>query len=126
MKLSKYRLARWSVLVRERDDMECFMCKRECLKRREIRERLEKANGEHSSTMDFVSGLLGEAHHIRAKYHYPEKAYNLDNGITLCWRCHRQVVHSTYQTFRIYLHPFTMAMTRTVNREFNDENQRRV
>lgn len=122
MKLSKYRLARWSVLVRERDDMECFMCKRECLKRREVRDKI----AECIRAKYHYNGLLGEAHHIRAKYHYPEKAYNLDNGITLCWRCHRQVVHSTYQTFRIYLHPFTMAMTRTVNREFNDENQRRV
>lgn len=44
-----------------------------------------------------------EAHHIRPKAIFPEKAYDLGNGIALCWRCHRHVVHATWgnwATFR--------------------------
>lgn len=132
-KFSGYYLARWSILIRQRDGMICFMCKRQCLKRREVRQLVHKAwvNCEgHTSGVeveeDEIRGLLGEAHHIRAKFHYPGRAYDLDNGVCLCWRCHRRVVHSTYQTFRLYVFMFVMAMRRKYNRLFNEQNQYRV
>jgi 5-methylcytosine-specific restriction endonuclease McrA len=55
------RLHRWSVAVRRRDGR-CLRC---------------------NSKKDL------EAHHIEPKNRYPKKAYLLDNGATLCKRCHR-------------------------------------
>jgi len=34
-----------------------------------------------------------EAHHIIPKSIEPERELDLDNGICLCWRCHRPIVH---------------------------------
>ena len=35
------------------------------------------------------------AHHILAQKHYPDKRYDIDNGITLCEKCHIQI-HQKY------------------------------
>lgn len=40
-----------------------------------------------------VGGHLN-AHHIMMKYEYPEKIYELLNGITLCYNCHQEL-HET-------------------------------
>lgn len=72
MKLSTSRLRWWSYVIRCRDGWACQMCLRP-----------------HAPTLE----RRCEAHHIWPKALYPAKAYNLRNGITLCWRCHRQVVH---------------------------------
>ena len=139
MKLSKYHLARWSVLIRERDEMVCFMCERRCLKRKEIR-TAHSTRKHRTSTQgyflhvpghgwiseDDVNGLLGEAHHIKVKVVHPEFAYDLDNGVTLCWRCHRDVVHSTRLLWKVYRSIFVRAMRRVANRKFNEKNQGRV
>jgi 5-methylcytosine-specific restriction endonuclease McrA len=130
---SRYELYRWSCLVRERDEMVCVMCKRQCLKRAEVRAKL--ATLSMTTGHDFImaeeyDGLLGEAHHIRAKYHHPEKALDLDNGVTLCWRCHREVVHSTGtkgNNHRTFTYPFRMYTLRNASaRAFNEANQIRV
>ena len=139
---TKYELYRWGILIKERDDMVCFCCKRKCLKRREIKKILVdsvwkipemwlrdapqvKHDGEWMTRKE-VKGLAGEAHHIKPKYHHPILALYLWNGITLCWRCHRQVIHSTWDTWEMYVFMFKMAMTRKANKLFNNENQRRV
>lgn len=129
-----YELARWSMRVRQRDNCVCFMCKRQALMRSEVRDlvmiaRLDFAEdpAEEAKTIDILNGLLAEAHHIRAKFHYPKLALRLDNGITLCWRCHRRVVHSTYETFRIYTYPFRVLHTlRGKMKEFNEKYQPRI
>ena len=36
-----------------------------------------------------------ESHHCKPKSQYPEEAYNVNNGITLCKRCHIIVVHGS-------------------------------
>lgn len=134
-----YELARWSMRIKQRDDMECFMCKRTCFKRNEIKKAVNgtaRSSGLFGSTQyrlngkwmteQEAAGLLGEAHHIRAKFHYPKLALDLDNGVTLCWRCHRAVVHSTYETFRIYIYPCRMYALRGERKEFNNKYQPRI
>jgi hypothetical protein len=112
------------------------MCKRTCLKRRQVKALKEAVFDEYmvgkmslsDMTLEakMIDGLLGEAHHVYAKFHYPERAYDLDNGITLCWRCHRQVVHSTYETFRLYLHMFKCYMRRKLTKAFNTKYQSKM
>ncbi len=112
--------------------MTCFMCKRKSLKRKEVRELIEIAKHDFEDdpvelalTIDTLNGLLGEAHHVKPKGNpkYAHLAYDLNNGITLCWRCHRDVVHSTWHTFKIYLHAFVSYMRRKVVKAFNMKYQ---
>lgn len=64
-KAPEYRT--WRTTVLERDNYTCQECRRQCKKR----ER----------------GLV--AHHIKSYAEYPELRYAVDNGRTLCRRCHR-------------------------------------
>ena len=59
-------------MVRIRDYSICYMCEEAADERR-----------------------LMHAHHIRPKAEFPELAYNLDNGVCLCARCHIEVVHTS-------------------------------
>ena len=36
-----------------------------------------------------------EAHHCRPKSMFPELAYDVANGVLLCYRCHRVIVHGS-------------------------------
>lgn len=133
---TKWQLYKWSVLVRQRDEMVCFMCKRDVLKRSQIHtkqeEWLEKhgagecSMGEMMVEFQQLEGLQSQSHHIEPKFHCPERALDLSNGVCLCWRCHRRVVHSTYETYKIYRHAFSMYNRRRVVREYNEENQERL
>lgn len=49
-----------------------------------------------SQVHGFTWWTMVEAHHIWPKALYPTKAYDPDNGITLCRRCHRKVVHHNW------------------------------
>lgn len=61
---SKYK--EWRKLVFERDNYTCKIC------------------GKHGGALN--------AHHILEWAKYPEERLNVDNGITLCQKCHR-IVH---------------------------------
>jgi len=32
-----------------------------------------------------------QAHHIKMKYYFPELIFHVSNGITLCWKCHKEI-----------------------------------
>jgi hypothetical protein len=61
-----YKLGKWSKAVKERDDYICQHC--------------------------YLDGIPGtgeiEAHHIVSKSLFPQYAYDLDNGQSLCRECH--------------------------------------
>lgn len=63
----------WRDLIFERDDYKCVSCGAKSKK-----------------------GLRVElnAHHIKHLSEYPEKAYDVDNGITLCKPCHLNIHHN--------------------------------
>jgi len=64
-KTSKYR--EWRKQVYERDNYTCRIC-------------------------DHKGGKL-EAHHIKPQRLYPELRYDINNGVTLCMRCHKTRVN---------------------------------
>ncbi len=72
-------LRRWRERILLRDDNQCRMC----------------------GKTEFI-----EAHHIFPKAIWPEMALLMDNGIALCFPCHRCVVHgcTTFdlQNFQVY------------------------
>lgn len=65
----KERKDSWSWKVRERDNHKCVLC------------------GEEKGVM--------HAHHLNAKKSFPEQALALDNGVTLCQKCHHDF-HGEY------------------------------
>ena len=85
---NSYELSKWSKAVRARDGYICYMCNREFL----------------------GSGEL-EAHHIMPKSKYPETAYCMWNGITLCDPCHL-IPHKSKLNHKRYA-PMFLAYTLT-------------
>lgn len=69
-KLSSYRLRKWRYRCLDRDGDRCQMCA--------VKPGRRRLN----------------VHHIFPKAIYPELAYEDANGVTLCVRCHRGVVHA--------------------------------
>lgn len=59
----KSAFKKWGKIIKERDKYQCQLCPEN---RKE----------------------LLEAHHIKTKELYPELEFNIDNGITLCLKCH--------------------------------------
>lgn len=60
----------WSKRVRERDRNRCIVC-------------------------NTGKGILN-AHHLNGYADFPEERYILDNGVTLCRRCHQDWFHKIY------------------------------
>lgn len=60
----EYKL--WRLAVYQRDKFACKKCGKKLSKGRKI-----------------------QAHHIRRWSDFPELRYNVNNGITLCWDCHK-------------------------------------
>ena len=68
------------------------------------------------------------AHHIYPKRNpeYSHRVYNLDNGISLCWRCHRELVHSSWGSWHKYVAMFRNRMRNKITKKFNRKNQNKV
>ena len=68
------------------------------------------------------------SHHIYPKGNekYADKVYDLDNGITLCWRCHRKIIHISWDNWSKFVAMFRNRMRNKGIRTFNEENQARI
>ncbi len=110
MELSSYRLTKWSRLVRVRDVGFCVMC----------------------------GGIFSvwrlNAHHIYPKALYPELAYKLWNGVSLCTGCHLGTVHlgNSFKDsrddghWRFFVPSFKRYTGLSAQRHFATANQARV
>lgn len=68
--VDSFELNKWRKEVFKRDCYSCRMC------------------GNKNEKGNFV---YIEAHHIKKKSEYPELIYNINNGITLCRKCHNEI-----------------------------------
>jgi hypothetical protein len=101
MEFNEYHLRRWSLLVRLRDSFTCYVCGKKCKK-------------------------TTQAHHIYPKSLYPEKAFELDNGVTVCRDHHQPVVHAQWTSWRKWTSFFKRWVSRKANVSFNKDNQDKV
>ena len=99
-KINSGRLLRWSRLIRLRDKGICYLC-------------VEKE-----------SIFKMHAHHIYPKGHpkYYDRIYYLDNGITLCNRCHK-IIHSSWTNWRKFCFMFKGYMRKKHIRRFNGNHK---
>jgi len=97
-------LSKWSRRVRVRDNNTCYMCGQS---------RKKKKRG--------GVPLVLQAHHIYPKYLFPWKMFDLNNGITLCFRCHRMVLHFSYilKSWLRYCSMFRQYVRRKRIKQFN-------
>jgi len=96
-----YHLRRWSLLVRIRDDHTCYVCGRRCKQ-------------------------SAQAHHIYPKALYPDRAYDLANGVTVCADHHQAVVHAQWTSWLKWTDFFKRWVKRAANRRFNEQYQYKV
>lgn len=85
MKYDKKHIA-WSKAVRDRADNRCEKCGVKTIK---------DEKGERPARLN--------AHHILSKERWPEYRYDLDNGVSLCYRCHRRIAHLDGVEFCLWL-----------------------
>jgi len=96
---NEYYLGKWSRIIRIRDEKICHCCDNLC------------------------PTLFSHAHHIFPKGIYPELAYMLWNGITLCAKCHGRIIHSSGEnesSFRLHWWPYMQSNGVT---QFNEQWQ---
>jgi len=93
---------KWSRLVRIRAMFKCFVCS------------------------EIIPWRQTQAHHIYVKAIYPEKAYDLDNGICVCGPCHQPRIHSTVDSWRKFIPMFKAWLRRASVQAFNHKNQDRI
>ena len=75
-----------------------------------------------------------QAHHIYPKSKYPEFAYSLWNGISLCMNCHMHIVHSgnsfkdveELHHWRFFVPAFRRYNSLVLADDFNSENQTKL
>lgn len=98
-----YLLDKWSKYIRIRDKFLCYMCVEPNIPRR-----------------------LLQAHHIDKKHDFPDLAIDLDNGITLCQKCHLAIVHSTETNHHKYRVMFKRWVCRKDNKKFKELYQKKL
>lgn len=72
------KLEAWAIEVKQRDNFTCKKCgktKQELLSEESPHQQVRKFSRIH-------------AHHILPKYMFLDSAYDISNGVTLCYRCH--------------------------------------
>ena len=102
--MTTYRLRKWAKACRLRDGNTCQMCGR-------------------------IGGPI-EVHHCKPKSLFPGLACQLSNGVSLCFCCHRGVVHAG-NTFYLSNWPLFMPLFRHMMRlsrfrKFNETYQERI
>lgn len=101
---SSYWLRRWSTAVRVRDNFTCCVC------------------GERFR----YGGNAVQAHHIYQKSDHPERAYDLDNGISVCGRHHQPLIHTTRESYRDWILFCRRQVNFAKNRRYNAETQHKI
>ncbi|MFW5890622.1 MAG: HNH endonuclease [bacterium] len=86
------KLQKWALRIKKRDKNKCFIC-----------EKITKSS---------------VAHHIYPKASYRRRALKLDNGITLCNKCHK-LVHINSKSWRKYTPMFRLYMKKKDIKKFN-------
>ena len=106
MELSSYKLRKWRRFCLIRDKATCQMC----------------------AVVPGVRRL--EVHHSYPKSLYPARACLLDNGVTLCVRCHRGCVHAEntwdLNNWKRFVVLFRYWQNLKHCREFNSREQHRI
>lgn len=111
VELDDYLLRKWARVIKVRNRGVCLMCGVE-------------------------PGLARlQVHHVYPKSIYPARAYDLDNGVCLCLRCHMGVVHAENSfvdlspeggNWRRFVVMFRYQMRLKTLREFNEREQHRI
>jgi ssDNA-binding Zn-finger/Zn-ribbon topoisomerase 1 len=102
-KLSSYRLRKWSIAIRARDGFKCYICG----KRPKLRSE-------------------ADAHHIYTKSNYPNRAYDLDNGITVCEDHHQPLVHISENSYKRWIPMFRRYINLVAAKRFNKKYQKKI
>jgi len=113
-KLSKYRLRKWSIHVRRRDQ--------------QILSPRARSVGRFPCWICggwFASNMVN-AHHIKPKSLFPEIAFDLNNGITICLGCHMLVCHGTKHRWKRSTFSMCNYTKKGVAKRYNEEYQWRI
>ena len=114
MKLNNYTLRKLSIYVRRRDQLilaprastvgrwPCWLC--------------------HG----WFPSWAVSCHHIYPKSLFPDIAYDIVNGISLCQRCHKPICHYGRSAWKALVLPFRRYTMIGAAREYAEENQWRV
>jgi len=124
--LNRYKLRKWSRLIRIRDNFTCYLCET----------KFDSRDAKHAR------GNL-DAHHIypKAIYNqdkdekYAQYPYDLNNGISICricdrrkdpGPCHQSIVHTSRHSWKKWTCMFKRWVNRKANKEFNEKYQDRI
>ena len=109
MEYTDYQLSKWSRFVRLRDGNICQLC--------------EEDRNKVTAT---VQSRVMHSHHIKPKSEYPELALDMKNGITLCNRCHHEIIHTTDDSWMKFEQMFKKHSEKEELEEFNKNAQDRL
>ncbi len=104
MKNKEYRLRKWARFIKVRDKAKCALC-------------------------DVTPGTgRTQSHHIKPKALFPNIALQLENGVCLCTKCHKGIVHKELINDRGHWEKFVNLFQELnqQHREWNQKNQHRI